>query len=550
MAERYIRLHKAEQEFFLPGCPISLVAYAVLRDQKEDKNLLQLKFKNCSDKTVSGIVLSITTLDQLGKEIETVNGHQYAKLNAGKGTFFGPDSTVSLSKKTPVSDIAFTLELVLLSDGSNWKNEERRILEACPPPRDLVNGFPEELIEEYRRVTNQHMKYIPEDLNGSWRCSCGSLNSGERCVVCETLKKDVFEKCTLEFLVGSYTERIYDKACRLKTSTSVDSLSKAVELLKTIPNYKDSNEIINECNEAIKERTEYERKLNEEREKVKEQQKQASDRKRLLIGVTIFTVLALFLLFVIPGANKETKYESCEKTLMSSSSSKEEKRIALAYITSYIINERISYENSYEGEKDEAYYKEIDSIENPLTGILLECDLSEFITDEELEQAFESYASLNVDLFGAIGKHNEKIEDIIDNKNIALVPIYRKGYLNIPADDYKKCCEAYIGNKLGDELLETGVFTEDPDASTWSISANLKNDTFAKLHNCELHIEFYVGARESDYRVVVDDWGPDEENTITYHVANYIGNASNVGFYCEAEIESIEVKDNDYIGDN
>ena len=550
MAERYIRLHKSEQECFLPGCPISLAAFAVLRDKKEEINLLQLKFKNCSDKTVTGIVLSITTFDQLGKEIETVKGHQYAKLNAGKGAFFGADSTVSLSKKTPVSDIALTLELVLLSDGSNWENEERRILEACPPPQDLLGVFPEDLTEEYRRVTNQHMKYVPEDFNGTWRCSCGSLNSGECCVVCETLKKDVFEKCTLEFLLGSYTERIYSKANRLKTSSSIDSLSKAVKLLETIPDYKDSRKIISECNEAIKERTEYERRLNEERAKAEEKQRKTSKLKKCLIGVTLIAVSLLLVVLITTSMHKETRIERCEKVLKSSNSSEEEKRIELAYITNQIINERIRYENSYEGEEDEAYYEKIVSIEKPLASIIAECDLSTFITDYQVEQAFESYSSAIYDLSDAVGDHNEKIEDILDIRDMAIVPLYRGGYLDIPADDYIKCCEAYIANQLSEKLTGTVTYTKDPDASTWSLSTSLRNTTLAKLHNCELKITFFVGANDYEYEYVIDNWRPDAVEDITYHVDDNIVNAAKIsGIYFETEIEGLIMRDNDYMGD-
>ena len=151
MAERYIRLYKSEQEYFLSGCPISLAAFAVLRDKKEEINLLQLKFKNCSDKSVNGIILSVTTLDQLGQKIETVTDHQYARLNAEKGSFFGSNSTINLREKTPVSDIVITLHLVMLSDGSKWKNEEGLVLEACLPPRDLLVAFPKELTLDQRK---------------------------------------------------------------------------------------------------------------------------------------------------------------------------------------------------------------------------------------------------------------------------------------------------------------------------------------------------------------------------------------------------------------
>ena len=141
---------------------------------------------------------------------------------------------------------------------------------------------------------------------------------------------------------------------------------------------------------------------------------------------------------------------------MSSNSSEEEKRIALANITNRIINERISYENSYDGEKNDAYYEKIVSIERPLFSIIRECDLSTFITDKELKRALDSYSSSISELSGAIGKGNIEISEIIDNRNVSLVTLYRKGYLRIPEDEYKKCCETYIENKLSEGFYAYG----------------------------------------------------------------------------------------------
>ena len=548
MAERYIRLHKSEQEYYLPGCPISLVAYAVLRDKKDDVNLLQMKFKNCSDKTVTGIMLSVTTLDQLGQEIETVKEHQYAKINAGKGAFFGSDSTISLSKKTPVSDIAITLELVLLSDGSNWKNEERRILEACLLPQDLLIALPKELAEEYRRVTNQHMKYIPEDMNGSWRCSCGSLNTGESCVVCETLKEDVFKKCTMEFLVESYAERIYEKACRLKTSGSVESLSKAVELFNTIPNYKDANQMIDECNEAISTRKKYEREERERQEKVKEEQEKK--KQKYIKYAALITACLFALLFIFRTVDNSTKFERYQKTLMSNNSAKE-KRVALAYIANRVINERINYENSFDGKKDEEYYEKIVSIEEPLRKAVDSSDLSTFVESREVEQAFETYAAAIERLSKSIGTNNGAILDNVRGKYALLVPLYREGYIRLPSDEYKKCCEAYIKNKLTKGMTGEVKYSKDSGASTWNISTDIKNDTLAELNNCKLQTQFSRGYDSDNCEVVIDRWPTDTVENIMYHVSNGIGSSKDgVNVEFTVSIESIEMLDNNYIGDD
>ena len=551
MAERYIRLYKSEQEYFLSGCPISLAAFAVLRDKKEEINLLQLKFKNCSDKSVNGIILSVTTLDQLGQKIETVTDHQYARLNAEKGSFFGSNSTINLREKTPVSDIVITLHLVMLSDGSKWKNEEGLVLEACLPPRDLLVAFPKELIEEYQRVTNQHMKYIPEDLKGSWRCSCGSLNIGERCVVCETLKKDVFEKCTVEFLVGSYSERVYSKACRLKTSTSIDSLSKAVELFNTIPQYKDASQMIEECNEAIKAREEYERGEKERQEKAKEEQQIAKKKKtqKYVKYAALIIISLLALIFIIRTVDNSTKFERYQKVLVSNSSA-EEKRVALAYIANRVINERIDFENSFDGKKDEAYYKKIVSIEEPLRDAIESCDLSTFIEEKGVERAFKSYSKAIGNLSASIGTNNGAILDSIGSKYPLLVTLYREGYIRLPSDEYKKCCEIYIKQKLTKGMTGEVTYSKDSGASTWSVSTDIKNDTLAELSNCKLQTKFESGFYKDNCEVVIDNWSPDTTEKIVYHVSNGIGSSKNgVSVEFIVSIESIEMVDNDYIGD-
>ena len=55
MSERYRQIIKDDKEYIRFDCPVALTAYAVLRDTREDRMLVQMKFRNCSDKAVAGL---------------------------------------------------------------------------------------------------------------------------------------------------------------------------------------------------------------------------------------------------------------------------------------------------------------------------------------------------------------------------------------------------------------------------------------------------------------------------------------------------------------
>ena len=248
--------------------------------------------------------------------------------------------------------------------------------------------------------------------------------------------------------------------------------------------------------------------------------------------------------------DNSTKFERYQKVLVSNNSAKE-KRVALAYIANRVINERIDFENSFDGKKDEAYYEKIVSIEEPLRDAIESCDLATFIEEKGVERAFKSYSTAIGNLSSSIGTNNGAILDSIGSKYPLLVTLYREGYIRLPSDEYKKCCEIYIRQKLSKGLTGEVTYSKDSGASTWNVSTDIKNDTLAELNNCKLQTKFENGFYKDDCEVVVDNWSPGTTESIVYHVSDDIG-SSKRGISVEfiVSIESIKMVDNDYIGDN
>ena len=95
------------------------------------------------------------------------------------------------------------------------------------------------------------------------------------------------------------------------------------------------------------------------------------------------------------------------------------------------------------------------------------------------------------------------------------------------------------------------TYSKDSGASTWSVSTDIKNDTLAELNNCKLQTQFSRGYDSDNCEVVIDRWPTDTVENIMYHVSNGIGSSKDgVNVEFTVSIESIEMLDNNYIGDD
>ena len=321
MENRYKQILVSKREYYQIDCPVDLSAYAILRDVKEDMNLLQLKFRNCSSNRIIGIVISATAYDQLGEESERINRYQYADVNADSGDFFGSNNAIKLVKDTPVKRISVFVNNVLYSSGEIWESLSNEELIEKKPLHTLSEVLSNDLAKEYDEVTGHHMKYIPQNEGISWTCACGAHNyNTEICCGCKTTKQVVFGYYDAEYLSNSVNKKVYDRAINEKKNGSLESIRHAIQLFECIPEYKDSTTQLKECLQLynqIEEEIEKENKRREEENKRKEEKEILEKRKKkentkrnvtavavVLMLIAVATLISTY--FIIPY----TKYKT------------------------------------------------------------------------------------------------------------------------------------------------------------------------------------------------------------------------------------------------
>lgn len=306
MAERFKQLAKYNDESYAQDCPLTCEAYAVLRDLKEKKTLAQLKFKNCADKTVTGAVISITAIDQLGKRVEDIEEQHYTNLNAAPGQSFGSKSPVYFSGNIAVKELEVVAKSVLFSDGTIWQSTERVPFSNIDSSELLITVMADDgLVQCYKRNVGNDGSFIPKMLGDHlWKCSCGTINYGTVCINCKAEKETIFKYLNQDLLKESLFEQKYSEAVSALSQDNIEVLKGAIGVFKELNGYKDSEKYSVKCLEKIaalkkkeQERVEEERKQKEEQEQ--QQKIAAAKRKKVLLAVVCFAVVAICAILLI-----------------------------------------------------------------------------------------------------------------------------------------------------------------------------------------------------------------------------------------------------------
>ena len=298
MAERYKQIIKEDKKLYSPGIPVIVLAYAILHDLKENKYLAQIKYENCSERTISGLVISLMAYNQLGELIEKVDDYHYIEQNASSGMSFGSKSAIRLMTNTVPKRIDIIIKDIIFSDDEAYVLSDYSPLVAIPERISLESEFKTDLIEEYRALLNSKMSYIPTTNGNVWFCSCGTYNVGSnKCVKCGAQKVDVFSYLNRSTLENSKLDKKYERAMLLKNEQSIESLISAKEIFKNLHDYRDAEEKSLECQKIIDEKAEA---INKENEIVEKKKKSRTK----TIMVLIVAALLCFLIIqkvIIPN---------------------------------------------------------------------------------------------------------------------------------------------------------------------------------------------------------------------------------------------------------
>ncbi len=197
---RYTTLLKSTEPLYAESSPIFIAASALLKDNETDSILLQLKFKNISDKIISAVKVFVKTFDVSGKELEAVEEYQYLDLSAEKNSAFGQDRAITMPDSNTRNYIVKCTE-VIFNDNSFIDIDKDSDWEKLPEKIELSERFDVALCEQYQKDTFENAKYIVEDYKDLWICSCGNINKKDKrdCEVCGNNK---------EFLVSALDENL------------------------------------------------------------------------------------------------------------------------------------------------------------------------------------------------------------------------------------------------------------------------------------------------------------------------------------------------------
>ena len=178
MSERYTKLFSLPKNLYISGAPVLLAAGALLKDNQTETTLAQLKFRSISMKTIKAVIAAVDAFDVSGAALEGVTEYQYLDLTAERDAEFGQRQAIPLPDAN-TRRIATRVVCAVFSDNTIWEPDGTAGWLPLPEPTPVMAKLSAELTEQYRRDTTGNATYLPEKLDGLWRCTCGALNRPE-----------------------------------------------------------------------------------------------------------------------------------------------------------------------------------------------------------------------------------------------------------------------------------------------------------------------------------------------------------------------------------
>ncbi len=121
MSERYERIMKSASLVRQEGSPVQIQAWALLRDSKEDRQILQVKLINDQPEAIERceILIRYRCGESEKKEVFT-----YTDIQIAEGDSFGTQTPIAMPKDE-LTDISIVVTSVLFSNGTSWPLPEK-----------------------------------------------------------------------------------------------------------------------------------------------------------------------------------------------------------------------------------------------------------------------------------------------------------------------------------------------------------------------------------------------------------------------------------------
>ena len=232
MEQRYSRLYSQEGMLYAEASPVVIQAGTVLSDTLTKKILVQLKFKNISDREISSLTACIQPLDASGEAKDSVVEYRYNNLSIRRDENFGANTAVVMP--STARSYKVRVGLVCFADGSQWQGKEEYFT-SLPAPKRLENAFNDkELAHQFRISYGDDCNYLSSEASDLWFCTCGAINRADeskchRCRRVHTALKNI----SIASLRSESSKRVTSEKIQ-EAEEDVESSERRSKLIKLI----------------------------------------------------------------------------------------------------------------------------------------------------------------------------------------------------------------------------------------------------------------------------------------------------------------------------
>jgi len=232
---RYTLIQELQTSRYDLSCPIEIETGALLIDSKTNKVLLQLHLNilGIDHHYLSSVTLRINCFDEVGDGVTGFSPyrHTFTGLSIlGKTSF---ENEIPIVLDSLVRRVEVEIEKVVFEGGSEWFSSGEYVF---PPEQKRIETLSLELRDQVNRdiglflpdENRDHIRFIPQQLDNCWLCSCGRPNRNREviCCRCGLSRKWIFRNLSVtgitlnlekytESLVQSVNEKVLLKKQRI-----------------------------------------------------------------------------------------------------------------------------------------------------------------------------------------------------------------------------------------------------------------------------------------------------------------------------------------------
>ena len=189
MNNRFKSLYKLEPNLYTKDSPIIISAGVLLKDEKTDSVITQLKFQSVTKKRIIALKITIKPFDVSSNPLKEIVDYQYLDLNINNGDVFGNNKAIVMHDN---ATRIIKIEKIIVV----FENEEQVItgenLQTISNQEKLSNNLSIDLVKQYQIDVSAKSQYVPIIIDNLWMCSCGTPNSTNTCIQCGIKREIVF----------------------------------------------------------------------------------------------------------------------------------------------------------------------------------------------------------------------------------------------------------------------------------------------------------------------------------------------------------------------